>query len=410
MDPICNADWPFPWDAARGIAPHCGLQEGHQDQHLSTDNRYSWATAADGTLNEASLKSKSGISKLGVGPSTEPIQLRPIDFPQVSPLLAEASRPGAFDSESPKKPFQFDERTLKESLDTKIGVAIGAASMAWENFRAGTFDSTYAATITEAVMAEIEKEGATLKLTPREAQQLEDALEDDGFNSRVAQERLRQKIKGYDLEHDRKHGIRHVLNLAYRYAAVGDRVRAAALIEAAADLTKDVEPTEGTTEEDVTTTKASLPTGYNRREAVEIAIRISSSEGTSAENLIASAQKIEAHLSGDKPDQFPGVTQRVLQETTSELVQAKAKIAAQEINLREANERVAELEAVVESKRRAQRESAEAVLSVVSHHYASGWQDAVNRLNQWPGSRKRFIEQSPSMLKNRLESSYPSVD
>lgn len=338
MEPICNAEWPFPWSHENGPEPHCTLKEGHQGQHRNGE-RYSWAIAADGTLNELSLADKPT-------PETGPIKLKPIDFPEVKKfdgLLQDASRPGAFGGALPdgswyggnrqpeQKTFQFDERTLKESLNTKIGVAIGAASMAWNDFRAGTFDSEYAASIIEAVMAEIENEFAA-PIQERSRNAIDDLTEAirltveyvglstlppiAGWSWYDALVRYRPEIaddfvKYYDgiVESDEPTEDEPTED---ERAAAWEQIVKHPIFEECLDyeiplidamikrLDSLLEPTEGETEgtsEDVTTTMASRPNGYNRREAVEIAIRISSSTGTSAENLIDTAKKIDSYLS-----------------------------------------------------------------------------------------------------------------
>jgi len=56
------------------------------------------------------------------------------------------------------------------------------------------------------------------------------------FRHKVVQERKRQIDKGYTLEHDRKHGPRHLINWAIEYTRRGKWVEAAALMLALDDL------------------------------------------------------------------------------------------------------------------------------------------------------------------------------
>lgn len=56
------------------------------------------------------------------------------------------------------------------------------------------------------------------------------------FNKLVQAERGRQVEKGYDAEHDDRHGVDHLLRWAIEYAFRGDRVKTAALIDAARAL------------------------------------------------------------------------------------------------------------------------------------------------------------------------------
>lgn len=62
----------------------------------------------------------------------------------------------------------------------------------------------------------------------------EPSVED--FRARIADERARQVDLGYDILHDRHHGVDHLLGWAQDYARRGRTVQAAALIEAAREL------------------------------------------------------------------------------------------------------------------------------------------------------------------------------
>lgn len=63
------------------------------------------------------------------------------------------------------------------------------------------------------------------------------------FRARIADERARQVDLGYDILHDRHHGVDHLLGWAQDYARRGRTVQAAALIEAARELyAKSAEP------------------------------------------------------------------------------------------------------------------------------------------------------------------------
>jgi hypothetical protein len=56
------------------------------------------------------------------------------------------------------------------------------------------------------------------------------------FADAVAAERARQIEKGYTLDHDKEHGIHHLLALSAEYSRRNEPVKAAAMISAAWDL------------------------------------------------------------------------------------------------------------------------------------------------------------------------------
>lgn len=70
---------------------------------------------------------------------------------------------------------------------------------------------------------------------PYEDHELTDETEADWISA-VHNERERQIALGYDLEHDRKAGIEHLLTLALTYAGRGEQVQSAALIQAVLEL------------------------------------------------------------------------------------------------------------------------------------------------------------------------------
>lgn len=60
------------------------------------------------------------------------------------------------------------------------------------------------------------------------------------FRRQVADERRRQRDKGYDTEHDQQHGPLHLLALSQIYTRLGEPIKAAALADAAMDLIRGV--------------------------------------------------------------------------------------------------------------------------------------------------------------------------
>lgn len=65
----------------------------------------------------------------------------------------------------------------------------------------------------------------------------------EDFRKQIADERARQIDDGYDIIHDRVHGVDHLLGWAQDYARRGRTVQAAALVEAARELiAKSLEP------------------------------------------------------------------------------------------------------------------------------------------------------------------------
>lgn len=56
------------------------------------------------------------------------------------------------------------------------------------------------------------------------------------WRERIKIERQRQIAKGFDADHDAKHGVDHLLTWAQDYARKGEPLAAAALIEAAREL------------------------------------------------------------------------------------------------------------------------------------------------------------------------------
>jgi hypothetical protein len=56
------------------------------------------------------------------------------------------------------------------------------------------------------------------------------------FRSMIEDERLRQHEKGYTPEHDRAHGVHHLLTWAQEYSRRGEGLKAAALNEAAREI------------------------------------------------------------------------------------------------------------------------------------------------------------------------------
>lgn len=74
-------------------------------------------------------------------------------------------------------------------------------------------------------------------------------LHDDGpsaeeWRRHIADERARQAEGGYDAEHDRLHGVDHLLTWAQDYARRGKNLSSAALIEAAREVLASGEPSE----------------------------------------------------------------------------------------------------------------------------------------------------------------------
>lgn len=59
------------------------------------------------------------------------------------------------------------------------------------------------------------------------------------FRRQIAEERERQIECGYDAEHDRAHGVDHLLRWAQDYARRGRSVQSAALIEAAREMLRE---------------------------------------------------------------------------------------------------------------------------------------------------------------------------
>lgn len=59
------------------------------------------------------------------------------------------------------------------------------------------------------------------------------------FRRQIADERARQIEGGYDAEHDRAHGVDHILRWAQDYARRGRSVQSAALIEAAREMLRE---------------------------------------------------------------------------------------------------------------------------------------------------------------------------
>lgn len=56
------------------------------------------------------------------------------------------------------------------------------------------------------------------------------------FGIAVGNERVRQMEKGYDLNHDRQHGVNALLFMSMQYAARGESVKSAALVQAAREV------------------------------------------------------------------------------------------------------------------------------------------------------------------------------
>jgi hypothetical protein len=58
----------------------------------------------------------------------------------------------------------------------------------------------------------------------------------DAWRDSIVDERCQQPSKGYTSDHDREHGLDHLLEWAQEYARIGEPLKSAALIEAARDL------------------------------------------------------------------------------------------------------------------------------------------------------------------------------
>lgn len=118
-------------------------------------------------------------------------------------------------------------------LERTLGEAIGAASMAWSQTPRGVFDSTYAASIVQELVAYVRHHvnGMGDMLAGR-------ALDEPGAcivsQDRIDAERSTWEAKGYTPEHDREHGGRqHLLTQAMIYGTQGRWVAALALLQAA---------------------------------------------------------------------------------------------------------------------------------------------------------------------------------
>ncbi len=58
----------------------------------------------------------------------------------------------------------------------------------------------------------------------------------EAWRDSIVDERCQQPSKGYTSDHDREHGLDHLLEWAQEYARIGEPLKSAALIEAARDL------------------------------------------------------------------------------------------------------------------------------------------------------------------------------
>lgn len=77
---------------------------------------------------------------------------------------------------------------------------------------------------------------SALSSSMQEVEALRTVLDPDEFAKAVQEERRRQIEKGYDRQHDKAHGIDHLLMWAQEYARQGKSVKYAALNEAARKL------------------------------------------------------------------------------------------------------------------------------------------------------------------------------
>lgn len=74
-----------------------------------------------------------------------------------------------------------------------------------------------------------------------------DAPTPEEWREHIKAERLRQSERGYNREHDARHGVDHLLTWAQDYARRGKMLASAALIEAARELLSQGEPSDAVT-------------------------------------------------------------------------------------------------------------------------------------------------------------------
>lgn len=70
----------------------------------------------------------------------------------------------------------------------------------------------------------------------------------EAWRDSIVDERCQQPSKGYTADHDREHGLDHLLEWAQEYARIGESLKSAALIEAARDLHRAAEVPEPSAE------------------------------------------------------------------------------------------------------------------------------------------------------------------